>query len=205
MQPTTASVEIDLSEAQKAAELVRGLLYKLRSEHDLGRYEYTARVRIAPGEIPHSHPVLTLNTMLRTEGSLLSAYLHEQMHWYVTWYSYARTDGWRSIRQALEKRYPTVPIAFPEGAHSAASSYLHLIVNWLEIEALSIFLGRAAAVELASKNFVYSGIYRIVLSEWDWLFQLYNAHYLTPIRTAGEMTVQDLALAARKDEAPVTS
>lgn len=197
------NVEIDLTEARKAAEQVRGLLNKLRSEHDLRQFEYTVRVRVAPGEIPHSHPVLTLNTMLRAEGPLLSTYLHEQMHWYVTWYSFARMEGWRTIRKELEARYPVVPTAFPEGAHTLASSYLHLIVNWLEVEATSALLGRDAAVEIASKNFVYSGIYRIVLAEWDALSQLYREQGLIPIRKAAEMTAQDLALAARMNEAIV--
>lgn len=196
-------VEIDLTEARRAAEQVRELLNKLRSDHDLRPFEYATRVRIAPGEIPHSHPVLTLNTMLRAEGALLSTYLHEQMHWYVTWYSYARTAGWRAIRKELEARYPAIPTAFPEGAHTAASSYLHLIVNWLEIDATSTILGRQTAVEIASKNFVYSGIYRIVLAEWDGLSQLYREHGLVPMRTAIEMTEQDLVLAARMDEAAI--
>ncbi len=197
------SISIDLSEARRAAEQVRGLLSKLRLEHNLRQFEYATTVRIAPGEIPHSHPVLTLNSMVRTEGALLSTYLHEQMHWYVTWYSYARTESWRTIRMELEARYPAIPTVFPEGAHTVASSYLHLIVNWLEVEAASILLGRAAAVEISSKNFVYSGIYKIVLSEWDALSRLYREQGLTPIRRAGEMSEQDLALAARMDEALV--
>lgn len=203
MRVPTDNVEIDLTEARRAAEQIRGLLDKLRAEHDLRPFEYATRMRIAPGEIPHSHPVLTLNTMLRAEGPLLSTYLHEQMHWYVTWYSYAHTAGWRAIRKELEARYPAVPVAFPEGAHSAASSYLHLIVNWLEVEATSTLLGREAAVEIASRNFVYSGIYKIVLAEWDGLARLYRERGLVPIRTAIEMTEEDLALAARMDEASI--
>lgn len=197
------NVEIDLTEARRAAEQVRGLLDKLRAEHDLRPFEYTTRVRIAPGEVPHSHPILTLNTMLREERALLSTYLHEQMHWYVTWYSYARTAGWRAIRKELEARYPAIPTVFPEGAHTAASSYLHLIVNWLEIEGTSVLLGREAAVEIAAKNFVYSGIYKIVLADWDELARLYREHGLVPMRTAIEMTEQDLSLAARMDEATI--
>jgi hypothetical protein len=34
--------------------------------------------------IPHSHPVLTLNTRnLDSDDQLLSAFLHEQLHWYL--------------------------------------------------------------------------------------------------------------------------
>ena len=192
-----------MTETRKAAEQVRGLLRKLRKEYDLKPFEYTTTVRIAPGEIPHSHPVLTLNTMLRVEGALLSIYIHEQMHWYVTWFSYIRPEKWRTIRNELETHFPSVPIKFPEGAHTLASSYLHLVVNWLEVKATSTLLGREAAVRIASENFVYSGIYQIVLTEWDWLSRLYHKHGLAPFRTATEMTEGDLLLAARIDEAAV--
>ena len=201
MRRSAEDIEIDLAETQRAAELVRDLVRKLRSKHDLERFEYTTRVRVAPGEIPHSHPVLTLNTMLRAEDALLSTYLHEQMHWYVTWYSHARLKGWRAIWKELEESYPTVPVAFPDGAHTLASSHLHLVVNWLEIEAATTFLGREAAVGIASKNFVYSGLYRIVLANWDRLSELYSRHRLVPIRKATDMVDHDLALAARMDEA----
>jgi hypothetical protein len=101
----------------------------------------------------------------------------------------------------LLAQYPEVPIAFPEGAHTLQSSYLHLIVNWLEIEANAHFLGRQRATEIAAKNFVYSGLYRIVLADWDALLELYTAHLLLPIRAAPLMTPDDLAFAARMDEA----
>ena len=102
-------------------------------------------------------------------------------------------------------RYPDVPVAFPEGAHDARSSYLHLIVNWLEIEAASGYLGREGAIEVASKNFVYSGLYRIVLADWDALAGLYRSHGLTPIHPATGMTQDELELAARMDEAATDS
>jgi hypothetical protein len=204
-QAMTRSVDdiaIDLTEAQQASERVRTMLLKLSSDYDLSPYAYTRRVRIAPGEIAHSHPVLTLNTMIREETALLSLYLHEQMHWYVTWYSYARPDGWSATWADLSARYPNVPAVFPEGAHTAQSSYLHLIVNWLEVEAAAQFLGRPKSIALAQKNFVYSGLYRIVLADWDALTELYRRHALAPICPATAMTADDLVIGARMDEAP---
>jgi hypothetical protein len=202
MTRSADDVTIDLTEAQKASERVRSMLLKLSSDYDLSPYEYTHRVRIAPGEIAHSHPVLTLNTMIREETALLSLYLHGQMHWYVTWYSYARHGSWNAIWAALSACYPNVPVVFPEGAHNAQSSYLHLIVNWLEVEAAAQLLGHPKSVALAQKNFVYSGLYRIVLADWDALTKLYRGHALAPIYPATAMTEGDLAIAARMDEAP---
>lgn len=205
MQAARDDVSIDLSETQRVSEKIRAMVLKLRADHDLARFEYTRNVRIAPGEISHSHPILTLNSMVREEHALLSLYLHEQMHWYVTWFSHARGHAWRTVWSSLLTRYPEVPVVFPEGAHDAQSSYLHLMVNWLEIEAASTFLGRERAVEIASKNFVYSGLYRIVLSDWDELASLYRDNGLTPVRSAAVMTQDDLALAARMDEAATDS
>jgi hypothetical protein len=47
-------------------------------------FEYTNHLRVAPTEIPHSHPILTLNTALFDPNAILCEYLHEQMHWYLT-------------------------------------------------------------------------------------------------------------------------
>ena len=195
------NIEIDLTEAQKSAELVKDMLAKLRSTYDLAPYEYTKVIWIAPGEIQHSHPVLTLNTMIRAEGPLLCSYLHEQMHWYVTWYSHANSSGWRAIFREIGEMFPSVPVAFPQGAHTEASSYLHVIVNWLEVESASYLLGRAASEEIASKNFVYSGIYALVLEKWERLAELYREHNLVPIRSASKFSGEELLLAARQDEA----
>ena len=160
---------IDLGEAERAAINIKSMLLKLRGDYDLAPLEYTRKVRIAPGEIPRSHPVLTLNTMARDEHALLSVYLHEQMHWYVTWCSHRNGVGWRAIWSDLRTRFSDVPVAFPEGAHTVQSSYLHLIVN----------------------------IYKIVLAHWDALSSLYREHALVPFRPAAAMTGEDLSLAAQ--------
>jgi hypothetical protein len=199
------TITIDLSTARRNAELVQVLLKQLRVAYNLAPYEYTRAVRIAPGEFPYSHPVLTLNTMIQRDDELLAVYLHEQMHWYATWYSHTNPASWQTIWSALTARYPDVPTGFPVGAATAHSSYLHLIINWLEIEATAELLGRAKAIELARERRTYSGLYKIVLSDYDVLNELYRAHTLWPARPATSMAAADLALAARMDEAPVSS
>ncbi|AWN51455.1 hypothetical protein [Methylobacterium sp. 17Sr1-1] len=195
-------IDIDLSMAQASAERVRAALIKLRATHDLGRYEYTRRIRIAPTGPAYSHPVLTLNTSLWAEPAILCTYLHEQMHWYATWYSHANPSGWREVWRSIREAVPSMPIGFPEGANDEFSSYLHVIVNYLEIEAAGCVLGPDVARDLAAKNFIYRGIYAIVLQDWEPLTALYRRHGLVPIRPAREMSEHDLQLAARMDEAP---
>ena len=196
-------IQIDLSATQASSERIRDLLVAARRDLNLNLYEYTSKIRIAPSEIPHSHPVLTLNNRLDKKNDLICTYIHEQMHWYVTWFSHAHTKAWHSVINDIKSRYPDIPIKFPEGANTHFSSLLHVLVNWLEIEAASAVLGREVAVEVASKNWVYGGIYKIVLRDWDELSTLFHEVGVAPIRMATDMTPEDLALAARMEEAPI--
>jgi hypothetical protein len=198
---TDLRIGIDLSHAERNAIAVRDTLIALRTKYDLGAYEYCKEVCIAPTELPYSHPVIRLNTGLVTETALLATYIHEQMHWYVTWYSHKHTDQWHAMWAALERRYPDPPIGRGEGADTLASTHLHLIVNWLEIEVLSRLIGAEAAKEHVANLRYYRWIYASVLRDWQALRELYASHHLVPILPAHEMSPEDLALAARLDEA----
>ena len=192
---------IDLSHAERNAIAVREMLIALRTKYDLGAYEYCKEVCIAPGVLPYSHPVIKLHTALFTETALLANFIHEQMHWYVTWYSHKHTDQWRAVWEALEQRYPDPPIGRGEGADTLASTHLHLIVNWLEIEALSSLIGAEAARAHVANLHYYRWIYASVIRDWQALGELYASRRLVPILQAHEMSPGDLALAARLDEA----
>ena len=198
---TDLRIGIDLSHAERNAIAVREMLIALRTKYALGPYEYCKEVSIAPGVLPYSHPVIRLHTALFTETALLANYLHEQMHWYVTWYSHKHTDQWRAVWTALEYRYPDPPIGRGEGADTLASTHLHLIVNWLEIEALSSLIGAEAAKEHVARLHYYRWIYAAVIQDRQALGELYASHRLVPILPAHEMSPEDLALAARLDEA----
>ena len=192
---------IDLSHAERNAIAVREMLIALRTKYDLGAYEYCKEVCIAPTMLPYSHPVIRLHTALFTETALLANYIHEQMHWYVTWYSHKHTDQWRAVWTALEQRYPDPPIGRGEVADTLASTHLHLIVNWLEIEALSSLIGAETARAHVANLHYYRWIYASVIRDWQALGELYASRQLVPILQAHEMSPEDLALAARFDEA----
>jgi hypothetical protein len=194
-------IGIDLSHAERNAIAVREMLIALRTKYDLGAYEYCKEVSIAPTMLPYSHPVIRLTTGYWTETALLANYIHEQMHWYATWYSNKHTDQWRAVWEALEQRYPDPPIGRGEGADTLSSTHLHLIVNWLEIEALSSLIGAQAAKQHVANLRYYRWIYATVIRDWQPLGELYASHYLMPILQAHEMSPEDLALAARLDEA----
>jgi len=203
MEParTQLDIRIDLAAVQESAARVRGMLLELRERFDLSPVEYTKEVRIAPTEIPHSHPVLTLNTWVRDELGLLLMYVHEQMHWYATWYSHAHPPEWKNLMRRLHERYPSVPVGGRDGAGDESSSYLHLIVNWCEIDVAARFHPRDQVVARVRELPFYRWIYETVIGEWQALARLYADHGLVPIQPATSMSEEDLRLAARADDA----
>ena len=117
-------------------------LERLLQDYDLAKWAFTRRVHIEGGTIPHSHPVLTLNTRHLDRSDLaLSTFLHEQIHWYAT----GQREAVAAAVAELRRRYPEVPADHPEGAGSEESTYLHLIICPLEVRAVREVLGPAAA------------------------------------------------------------
>ena len=173
---------IDLSLAQAKAEKIVECIKEWRERHDLSRFEYTHHLRVAPYEIPHSHPVLTLNAALYNPEEILCEYLHEQMHWYVERLGCA--DEGSPLIVELKRRYPNAPVGFPEGGNDEYSTYLHLLVNWLEIESAAHFVPRQRVEEIARNKHYYRWMFRTVLSDWESLEELYRAQGIVPIAYA---------------------
>lgn len=141
-------------------------LLRLLAEHDVKRWIETREIVIDEEAIPHSHPVLTLHTRhLEQDDELLSTFVHEQIHRYLE----DRPDRYRRAVDALRGRYPEVPVGFPEGAQSAESTYQHLVVCWLEVDAMRRVLGeqRAEAALAFWAGDHYRWVYRTLTSEED--------------------------------------
>jgi hypothetical protein len=185
-------IDLDLDHARREAERVRDMLEALRRRHDLSRYEYTQLVRIVPGSDTFSHPMLTLgNRFADTEDLLLSTYLHEQMHWYLWYLGTPERDPVAPFLDELVRRYPEAPTDLPDGARSYEATYLHLVINWLEVATTSQFIGRVRAWAVAEAQRTYRWIYRTVLKDWDLLAELYERHGIIPIRTAPDLAAEN--------------
>jgi hypothetical protein len=202
-KPDDLEIMLDFTAVQRGAERVRKMLVDLRQRFDLSPFEYSKQVRIAPTEIPYSHPRITLSTWVHDDLGLLSMYLHEQMHWYVTWYSHVCSPQWRQLFEQLRERYPDVPTDAAGGANDAFSTYLHLLVNRLEVEAVSQFVDRDKVVQHVRALPFYRWIYQTVTDDWEKLGALYRSQGLLPIRHATQMSADDLKLAALTDEAAI--
>jgi hypothetical protein len=191
-------IDVDLDHARREADRVRDMLHALRRRHDLSRFEYTRVIRIVPGGDTFSHPILTLgNRFADNEDLLLSTYLHEQMHWYLWYLGTPEKDPVAPFFDELVRRYPEAPTELPDGARNYESTYLHLVINWLEVAATSEFIGRHRAMAVADVQRTYRWIYRTVLRDWDALQELYERHGLVPIRAARELEAENAKAAKR--------
>lgn len=165
-----------LSKNNTEAELETvSLLLGLFKKYDIRDYIFTDNVVVQTGVIPHSHPVLTVNTRHnKNEHRLLLCFLHEQIHWF------AEENGSR-VKMAIEelrKTFPNIPKSPPEGARNEFSSYLHLIINLLELLAAKKYLGDNRAYEIIAKMDVYPGIYKTVLTEEGKIEKILRRHSL---------------------------
>ena len=122
-----------------------------------------------------------------SEMCIRDSYLHEQMHWYLWHLGTPERDMVAPFFDELVRRYPDAPTTLPDGARNYEATYIHLVVNWLELAATSELIGRPRAFALAEAQHSYRWIYRTVLRDWDALGELYERHDLLPIRSAAEL------------------
>jgi hypothetical protein len=153
-------VEISLKNNSESEAQTKERLQKLLQRYDLSKWMFTRKIMIEDKVIPHSHPVLTLST--REDGDvLLATFVHEQIHWFLDEHS-ERTE---KAKKELRAIYPKVPVGPPDGARDEDSSYLHLIVNYLEYEAMRKLVGDVKAQEIFEGKRYYRWIYRTVLTD----------------------------------------
>jgi hypothetical protein len=133
----------------------------LLKNHDLEKWVVTNKLLIETGSTPHSHPVLTLNTRyVDDDGAALAVFLHEQIHWILS----RSEERLNEAILELEELFPRVPTKPPRGASGKHSTYLHLIVNLMEFQALKEIVGPIEARSIIEKEGEthYSWIYKTV-------------------------------------------
>jgi hypothetical protein len=134
----------------------RDELRDLIAINDLSGLQWTDQVLIENWVVPHSHPILTLNT--RTTGDdLLATYLHEQMHWWT-----GAHPGIDEAISATRETWPTVPDASAGGARDESSTREHLILCHLEHRAVAMLIGEDRANSVLQRQImdvVYPWVY----------------------------------------------
>ena len=111
-QGTKEQVRISVKHDNDASELqTKSQLQKLLAQYDLSKFIFTIEIIIDRNTIPHSHPVLTLHTRhLKDAELLLSTFVHEQIHWFLTQHQEQTEQAVKELRTI----FPKVPVGFPD-------------------------------------------------------------------------------------------
>lgn len=169
LQAQAGRLGIELADGTPEEAQARTQLHRLVREFDLAPWLFTRRVRIQAMAIPHSHPVLTLNTRyLGRDEAQVATFVHEQLHWFLGGERRAATDA--AIAE-LRTLYPDAPDGPPAGARDLESTYLHLLVCALEHQAMRRLYGDEVAERTLRGWRHYPWVYAEVLDRpgpiWD--------------------------------------
>ena len=174
------NLEIALKRGSKGEEETKDQLQRLIKTYDLAKWTFTNSILIDEEAIPHSHPILTLSTRhVKDDELLLSTFVHEQAHWFLTQNQKATEDA----KKELRAMFPKVPIKPPEGASDEESTYLHLIVIYLEYRADRELVGELKARQIMEfwATDHYTWIYKTVLERPRDIGNIAFKHKLVPI------------------------
>ena len=175
-----ASLEISTAHDSPGELQTRAQLQHLLGTYDLSAYYCTKKIVIEERAIPHSHPVLTLNTRhLNQDDELVSTFLHEQLHWYES----ANPEKVKAAEAELEKMYPQIPVGGQDGAYDRESGYLHLILCYLELQADRQVLGREKTARVFQfwEQDHYRWIYRTVIQDETKIGEIVERHGLADV------------------------
>ena len=184
----------ELTFVQEKEDAARQQLRRIMESYKLDPWMFTQTVRIKMGAEPYSHPILTLNTdFLDSDEQQMSIFLHEQAHWFVseTVPYKAPEDGSKvDIIEELRLLLPNAPI--PD-----YNAYLHLIVAWVELDAMVELVSEDKARKLLREK-----VERLTsepLSSVDQRYEWYNLQVLENTQEIGKILAKyDLIITPKK-------
>lgn len=149
-------IDIILKNNSNTEKNAKKQLLSLLKKYDLSKYILTDKVIIEDRVIPHSHPVLTLNTRHNLNlDRFLSVFIHENLHWIET----IERSKFNLALYDLKKEFK-----YPENCSTKEISFFrHLIICYLELKADIDILGKTKAYNLAKTADIYRDIWVIIL------------------------------------------
>lgn len=164
-------IEITEVNPNRLTALTKQNLFHLAKVYDLKPFLFTKKIQIQSYVVPHSHPVLTLNTRNAEKPNLLlSTWLHEELHW---WTTQKKTETDLAMKE-LKKIWPD----------NTSSTNLHLIVCYLEMRALEHYLGKKDARAVLTQHIrvdkLYPWIYTQVLQKRQLIERIVKKNKLLP-------------------------
>jgi hypothetical protein len=170
-------IEISLKHNNNREKQTSDQLRRILKQYNLSKWLFTKQVLIEFRALPHSHPVPTINTLyLDNDIRFLSMFIHEQIYWFTS-NKFAQTS---KAMEELKTLYPNAPDGPPEGAKDKQSTYLLLVVCYLEYEAMKELVGDEKARGLTEQMSVefYKWIYRTILTDDEKIRRIVEKHNL---------------------------
>jgi len=176
LHASSSDFDIRLARGSEREQAAAIQLRRLLDTYDISPFTFTYSVVIREGDVPHSHPRLTINTIhLKDDASALSVFIHEQFHWLGA----AMEANTNAAIEDLKAIYPSVPGYRGGGARNDYSTYVHLIVGLQEYRAAASLFGRAEAQRVIGRKPHYRWIYRQVLENEAAIAAIVAKHSLT--------------------------
>jgi hypothetical protein len=158
--------------------LVKQNLLQIAQVYDLTPFLFTKTIQVESKVVPHSHPILTLNTRFAESPShLLALFLNQQFHW---WLSLHHKETSIAIHE-LKKNLPNAPETQSLGKDS---TYLKILAAQLEAMALDYYLGikesKKILSEKISKEKQDPWVYKVILTRSNEFKNILRANGLLP-------------------------
>lgn len=157
----TPNIEINTRNNTERENATAVLLKQTLATYDLGKWVFTNKIIIEERVIPHSHPVLTLNTATTDKKELAATFIHEQLHWYLEKYP----DRVAKAIAEFKKLYKEVPYRNRAGAMDEYSTYMHLVNCYLEYRSMAILIGEEEAKQMMWNRSYYTWVYNKVIED----------------------------------------
>lgn len=167
MKLKTMTLETNSDIQKKTEERLCAILAKYP---EIDKWTFTDSLVIEDEGVSFSHPVLTLGAKQldskKDDNEFLSIYIHENLHWFAS----QHPDNLQKAKQEMRLLFPKVKVGNEQGgARDEESTYLHLIICYLEYLALSELVGKEIATNVISNHLFYRWIYKTVLEQTELL------------------------------------
>jgi hypothetical protein len=151
-----------LANTESERETRQRLLDLFKKYPDLEKWTFTENLVIRDDGFSHSYPELTLATnqlVARNDQEFISIYVHENLHVFLS----LHPKNFYATIADLRISYPNVPIGRVNGVHLGGrdeeSTYIHLIVGYLEYMAMMQLFGKESATEiLRNHDYLHMGV-----------------------------------------------
>lgn len=147
-QSLCAQTDTEIAYVEDLKEEARNQLDRIMNNYDLDDWIFTDVIKVVHGEDARSYPILQINTNhLDDDEVQLSVFVHENAHNFVA--DDAKDEEEEEVIRELRKLYPNPP------EPDQRNLYHHIMVVWLEFDALIEIFGEDEAENIIHRKIDY--------------------------------------------------